>query len=174
MSKKSIIYIDSIKNNKKINDAFIISFLGLLGLSIINTNNNLLTLKMKKYRMLLNQISNDSLDVYAIIQHLYNTKKMKMSFALDLIDILQKSRIPGFTFSLEEDNIRKTIEQIPSTIYRDMNGQVKLYFKAYIKNIDSWDITKLVRKFYTYSSKEKMTELDFFQLAKKMKQTEER
>jgi len=173
VSKKSIKYLKSIENEREFNDIFIISFLGLLGLSVINANNNLLLLKMKKYRVILNQLNDDSMDIYYIIQSLYDQKKIKISFALDLIDVLQKFRQPNFTFSLVEQEIKELLEDLPPIIYTKLSGDVKLFFKAYLHSeLIDWNITKLVNKFYSFANRKKYTEIDFVQLAKNMKRME--
>jgi len=173
LSKQSIKYLKSIENDREFADAFIISYLGILGLSVINSTNNLLTLKMKKYRVILNQLNKDSIDIYYIIQTLFDTKKIRMNYALDLIDILQKFRQPNFTFSLIEQEVKDLMEDLPSIIYKDLSGDIKLFFKAYLhRELTDWNITRLVNKFYSFCGRKKMTDLDFVQLAKKMKKQE--
>ena len=171
MSKKSIEYLKSIEGTEDFYNAFIVSYIGILGLYQINTKNNLLKLQLKKYRQVLHAISDEAVDVYYMIDRLYKDKRIKTQFAIDLIMYFQKFRDTNFTLNLEEHNIKDTLKKLPNVVYRNLDAKLKFLYKGYIGN--AFTITELVNKFYSYAARKKMTDLDFFQFAKKMKRKDQ-
>lgn len=167
---KSIKYLKSLKDDDLLYDSFIISYLGILGLYKINEQNNLLRLQLKKYRQVLNHISDDSIDVYWQIQNMFDNKQLKIQTALSMIDVYQRFRDPDFKVENAEEEIKSIMEKIPQRIFRRFSGNVKFWYKAYIGGIMS--LTKLVNKFYSYAMRKQMTDLDFYTLAKKMKRVD--
>jgi len=168
MSEKSIEFLKNL-DEKQLADILVISLLGTLGLFKINQDNNLLKLKLKKYKQLLNTISDKGLDIYWLIQEFYNRKKLKFDYALKLINALQQFRKPNFSLSLNEIEIKELLSELPPQVYRLLNGDIKLLFKSYINNVFS--LTKLVNKFFSYSQRKNYKEIDFYELAKVMKRS---
>jgi len=166
--KEKLSYLKSIKDNDEFIDVFVISFLGILGLASINITNNLLKLKLNRYREVLNAIhANEDIDIYYIIQELFDQKKIKFQWALDLISILQQFREPHFSFSMHEEEIKDVIKKIPPHLYRKLSSPVKVIFKAYLEDVIS--IEKLVIKFLAICQRFKYIDMDFYKFAKKMK-----
>lgn len=167
MSKKSLEHIQAIEDTDEIFDVFIISYLGILGLYRINEKNNLLKLQLKKYRQMLNHISNDSIDVYYMIQFLYEKKYIKLGYALELMEIYQKFRLNNFNLSLEEGNIKEILAKLPNLVYRHLGGKIKFLYKAYINH--ALTLEELVMKLYNYCLRLGIDNVDFIYLAKKVK-----
>ena len=167
MSKKTIDYIQSIEDEDIFFDLFIISYIGTLGLYQINQSNNLLKLQLKKYRQVLNAISEDSIDVYYMIDSLYKRKRMTLSYAVDLISYFQMFRDPNFTLASKEPEIKELLKKMPNAVYRRCSGQIKFIFKAYVNDV--MNLTQTVNKFYSYCKREGIDTIDFMRFARVMK-----
>lgn len=154
-SKKSDLYFD----------AFIISFVGIYGLYSINRDNNRIVLKLKKSKEFLHRISPDSLDFISEIYRLYVNKEIPLMSAKSYMDFIQIYRENTPISDENEEKLKELIEQIPSKIYRRLNGDIKLFLKAYLMGV--YKVEDLVSKFYSYGLRKKF-DIDFIKLAKTM------
>lgn len=167
MTKKSIKYLELIEEDDVFYDIFIMSYIGILGLYQINQKNNLLRLQLKKYRQVLNAVSDESIDVYYMINKLYKNKEIRLNFGVQLISYYQMFRDPNFTLTLKEQEIKELLRKLPNYVYRRLNAQIKFIYKAYINNVLS--LTQTVNKFYSYCKREEISEIDFYRFARMMK-----
>jgi len=167
MSKKTIDYIKSIEDEDLFYDVFLLSYIGILGLYQINQKNNLIRLQLKKYRQVLNAISDKSIDVYYMVERLYKSKMIRLNYAVTLITYYQMFRDSNFIFSLKEQEIKEFLSKLPNRVYRRCNSRIKFTFKAYTNDVIS--LTDTVNKFYSYCKMEKIDNIDFYRFARTMK-----
>jgi hypothetical protein len=160
MSLSSIKYLQSIENTAQYYNAFIISFIGLIGLAKLNENSNMINLKLKQYRVILNSISAKNLDVYIIIQDLFNKKMITLSYGLRLVEVLQMFRTESSIDEIVDEAI-DVLNDLPSVLVQKLSVDIRVVYSS----VNSGNIDDLVIRLYNYANRKNM-KLDFVDIAK--------
>lgn len=165
MSLQSVKYLQNLKNSNdnQYYNAFIISLIGLVGLSKVNHDNNKINLRLKQYRQVLNNINNNSLDIYVIVQDLFDSKMLTLNQSLKLIALLQK-----FRYDIDIDIILKDLLKILNELPQIIINKLSVDIKIILNTIDENNISDIVKRLYVYSKRKNMI-LDFVDIAKIMK-----
>lgn len=164
MSAESIKYLDGLlKNNISLYyNSFVISLIGIVGLAKLNEHNNKVNLKMKQYRVILNSITNKDIDVYIMIQHLFNTKMITLNYAIELVALLQVFRQSNFDINVTVKKLSNLLKSLPSSIKQKLSSEVRIIADT----VDENNISELVIKLYNYAGRKGITKLDFLDMAR--------
>lgn len=158
----------STKKSNLYYDAFIMGLVGTYGIYSINKSNNKIVMRLKRNKDYLQRISTDSMDWIKQIYQMYLNKNISLSFAKEIMDFVQIYRKSDVITKINEEKLKHILNNLPSLVLQKLNGDIKLYMKAFISG--AYTVEQLTNKFYLYGVRKKI-ETDFIILAKTLVRT---
>lgn len=165
MSLETVIYLNNNKTNSSYYNSFVISLIGIVGLTKLNPTNNNLMNRLRQDKIVLQGVLSKHLDVYVIIQDLYNSKMITFNYAMKLIDLFQLYKYDG---DIDHIIFRlvKVLKQLPPVITQKLSMDIKIVLDTIIENSDMID--DVVNRLYTFCLR-KGINIDFVNIAKTVK-----